>query len=59
MQSLSCGEFEYEELLKRVEEKMNRIEELYARADLPEAPDEGQAEQVLIRIRSSFYESFK
>jgi len=57
--SIRRGEFEYEELLKRVEEKINRIEELYAGADLQEAPDEDRAEQVLIRIRSAFYESFK
>jgi len=52
---IRSGEFEYEELLKRVEEKMNRIEELYAAADLPEAPDERAAELTLVRIREEFY----
>lgn len=50
------GEFEYEELMKMVEDKMNNIEELYARADLPDAPDERKAEDLLVQIRSTFYE---
>lgn len=57
--SIRRGEFEYEELLKRVEEKMGRIEELYAVADLPDMPDERAAERLLIRIREEFYGSFK
>jgi len=52
---IRSGEFEYEELLKRAKEKMNRIEDLYAVADLPEAPDERAAEQLLVRIREEFY----
>ena len=56
---IRAGEFEYEELLERVEEKMNRIEELYVVADLPDMPDEREAERVLIRIREEFYESIK
>jgi len=52
---IRSGEFEYEELLKRVEEKMSRIEELYAVADLPETPDERAAERLLVRIREEFY----
>jgi len=56
---IRSGEFEYDELLKRVEERMIRIEGLYAVADLPDIPDEQKAEQLLIRIREDFYGSFK
>ncbi|MBN9382645.1 MAG: nucleotidyltransferase domain-containing protein [Chitinophagaceae bacterium] len=56
---IRSGEFEYEELLKNVEEKMNRIEELYVKADLPDMPDERAAERLLIRIREEFYGAFK
>jgi hypothetical protein len=34
---------------------MVRIEELYQRADLPERPDVGMAERVLVRMREEFY----
>jgi hypothetical protein len=52
---IRSGEFEYEDLLKMVGEKMNRIEELYSTCDLPEAPDEQAAERLLVRIREDFY----
>ena len=52
---IRSGEFEYEDLLREAEEKMGRIEELYAVADLPEAPDERAAERLLVRIREEFY----
>ena len=50
------GEFEYEDLLQQVEERMQRIEALYAVADLPEAPDTAKAAALLIQIRERFYE---
>lgn len=49
------GEFEYEDLLTMVEEKMERIAELYLHADLPDIPDERKAEAILIEIREKFY----
>lgn len=50
-----AGEFAFEELMVRVEEKMAMIEELYQGADLPEKPDVGMAERVLVRMREGFY----
>jgi hypothetical protein len=52
---IRSGVFEYEELLKMVEEKMARIERVYAVADLPDAPDEAVAEKLLVRVRDEFY----
>lgn len=52
---IRSGEFEYEDLLKMVEEKMEEINELYLHADLPDAPDESNAEAILVQIREKFY----
>ena len=49
------GEFDYEHLMIMVEEKMNRIEDLYSISDLPETPDVQKAEHILIDIREQFY----
>jgi hypothetical protein len=49
------GEFEYEELMRMVEEKMSGIEAAYERSDLPEAPDDRLGEELLVRIREEFY----
>ena len=52
---IRAGEFEYETLLEMVEEKMAEIDILYDRSTLPDAPDPGQAEALLVRLRESFY----
>ncbi|MCK7558372.1 nucleotidyltransferase domain-containing protein [Chitinophaga sedimenti] len=49
------GAYKYEELLKIVEDKMNKIERLYAASDLPDEPDAHKAEEILVQIRTSFY----
>lgn len=52
---IKSGGFEYEELLKMVDEKLDRIDQLYKQADLPDMPDETKANELLITIRTSFY----
>lgn len=52
---IRSGEFEYEELMGMVEEKMLRIEEVYRKSDLPEAPEPKFGEELLVRIREEFY----
>lgn len=52
---IRAGEFEYEDLMQMVEEMMERIEVLYSRSDLPDVPDLSHAEQLLVRLRESFY----
>jgi len=49
------GEFEFDDLMKMVDEKMERIKELYENASLPSQPNLEMAEDLLIRIRSEFY----
>jgi len=53
---IRAGNYEYEELIGMVEEKMIKIEEAYSKSDLPEAPDLQKAEDLLVRIREGFYE---
>jgi hypothetical protein len=52
---IRAGEFEYEELMKMVDEKMEMIESAYQKSDLPEVPDIQKAEDLLINIREQFY----
>ena len=52
---IRSGEFEYDELMGMVEEKMLRIEDVYRKSDLPEAPDAKLGEELLVRIREGFY----
>jgi hypothetical protein len=52
---IKSGEFEYDDLLKMVDEKIEKITELYLHSDLPEMPDEKKAEAILVQIREQFY----
>ncbi len=52
---IRAGEFEYEELLAWAEEKIARIEALFERSDLPEAPDLKQVETLLAELREAWY----
>jgi len=49
------GEFLYDELVKMANEKIAVIENLYAKSDLPEAPDENQTNELLVKIREALY----
>lgn len=53
---IRAGEFLYEDLVKQAEEKIERINELFKRSDLPEIPDPVNAENLLVDIRQKFYE---
>ena len=53
---IRSGEFEYEELIGMVEEKMIKIEDSYSKSGLSEEPDSQRAEDLLVRIREGFYE---
>jgi hypothetical protein len=50
------GEFDFNELMQMVEEKMERIKNLYQRSTLPDNPDVSKAEELLVTIRSQFYD---
>ncbi|MBX2873398.1 MAG: nucleotidyltransferase domain-containing protein [Saprospiraceae bacterium] len=51
------GIFDYNELVDRATEKMQEIEWLFDRSDLPEAPDEAVLENLLVELRLSFYKT--
>jgi hypothetical protein len=53
---IRSGAYEYDELMKRVEEQMVCIEEAYRSSGLPDAPDIQKAESILIQIRERFYD---
>jgi hypothetical protein len=50
------GEFLYEELLEKAEQKLLRIEALHATSTLPEMPDKDRIEAVLVEVREAFYQ---
>jgi hypothetical protein len=52
---IRSGQFDYEELMQMVEEKMIYIEQAFTNSSLPETPDPEKAEELLIRIRKQFY----
>src|SRR6185437_5448872 len=49
------GAFNFDILMQMVDEKMNKIKDIYAKADLPERPDVKKAENILVKIRDKFY----
>ncbi len=49
------GEFLYEELVKMANEKIARIEHLYATSDLPDMPDENHINGLLVKMREAIY----
>ena len=54
--SIRRGEWEYEDLVTQAEAKIARIETLFAKCDLPEQPDKEQVNQLLVEIRTAFYQ---
>jgi len=50
------GEFEFDDLMKMVEEKMERIKTAYEKSVLPDRADTQIAENILVQIRERFYE---
>lgn len=49
------GDFLYEDLLEQAEQKLHRIQTLYAASTLPDQPDQAKIEAVLVEIREAFY----
>ena len=52
---IRAGEFEYDELIKQAEDKINKIDKLFNESDLPEEPDFEYAEELLLKIRKHYY----
>lgn len=49
------GDFTYEELLERAEAKLEAISHLYESSPLPDFPDKGRIEELLVSVREAFY----
>ncbi|MGZ3757933.1 MAG: DNA polymerase beta superfamily protein [Mucilaginibacter sp.] len=52
------GEFEFDDLMQMVEDKMERIKAAYAKSMLPDCPDTYIAEKLLVQLRGNFYEGY-
>lgn len=52
---IRAGEHSYEDLLTQAEERIQSINDLFKKSDLPEQPDHRLAERVLVEIREAFY----
>jgi uncharacterized protein len=52
---IRAGEFLYEDLLDQAEEKIQLIDDLFQKSDLPEQPDAILAENTLVQIRERVY----
>jgi len=49
------GEFEFDELMRMVEERMELTKLAYEKSTPPDRPDIQMAEDILIQIRNNFY----
>jgi hypothetical protein len=49
------GEYLYEDLILRAEEKIAYINELYENCTLPELPDLEKIEDLILEVREQFY----
>jgi hypothetical protein len=52
---IRTGEFLYEEMVEMAQEKMIKIEELFAASDLPDRPDRVEINRLLIKMREDLY----
>jgi predicted nucleotidyltransferase len=54
---IRSGAFSYEDLVALANEKITRIEDLFAKSDLPETPDEAKVSEILVRIRETLMQN--
>jgi uncharacterized protein len=52
---IRSGEFEYEELLKMAEDKIQAMQEAYDKCDLPDSPDVEEINEQLVMFREELY----
>ena len=57
LMSIRRGEYEYQDLVKMAENRLDKIKQTYDASDLPEKADAAHAEAILVEIRSAWYES--
>jgi hypothetical protein len=54
--NIRSGTFNYDDLVKLANEKVEKINELYEKSDLPESPDVNKANDLLVEMREKIYE---
>jgi predicted nucleotidyltransferase len=52
---IRTGDFEFDDLMKMVAEKMENVKALFEKSDLPEQPDVKRTEEILVEIRETYY----
>jgi hypothetical protein len=52
---IRAGEFMYEDLLTQAEEKIQIVNELFKKSDLPETPELQKGNDILVRIRDNMF----
>lgn len=53
--SIRKGEFYYQDLLEKAEEKLASVDTLFEKSSLPDTPNEAAIEQLLIQMREELY----
>jgi hypothetical protein len=57
LREIRSGKFSYESLLAEAEDRIAKIDSLFANSSLPDAPDAAAAERLLCEIREEWYSS--
>lgn len=56
--AIRAGDFDYDDLIKKAEQKIKKIEQLYSTCTLPEQPNKSVIEAILVGIRKQWYSNF-
>lgn len=54
--SIKHGGFTYDDLVKRANDKLEGINEMFAKSDLPEKPDDKLIAELLVSLRKDLYQ---
>jgi len=54
--SIRRGEWQYDALIKKAEEKMQEVESAFEVSELPENPEINQVNNLLVRLRGILYD---
>ena len=53
--SIRRGEWQYDDLITKANEKMELVQKAYEESTLPDRPDEKRIEDLLVELRKAFY----
>lgn len=55
--AIKSGNFRYEELVAKAEEKIKLIGKIYEKSSLPDEPDKRKANQLVVQMRKAYYQT--